>query len=230
MLTALLIQMLGNERQARRVLTELNVNFRFTRAMLQQATREAERTRISRELHDSLGHHLTVLSMELELAAHLSGPEVQVSIERARVLNRLLLADVRESVHDLRADAEDWQALLQEVTSGIPGLQVHVDIPSSCTTPPPCQAATLFRLIQEAVTNTIKHAQARNLWLTVQCDHSILVVQIADDGYVHWPLAPGNGLAGMGERMKDLNGTLMLRPGPRGGLQVEAHFPLLGTS
>lgn len=228
MLTALLIQMLGNERRARKSLAELNVNFQFTRAMLQQATREAERTRISRELHDSLGHHLTVLNMELELAAHLSGSEVQVSIERARVLNRLLLADVRESVNDLRGDAEDWKKLLYQVTSGIPGLQVHVDIPPICLTPPPCQAATLLRLTQEAVTNTLKHAQARNLWLSMQCTDCTLIIQIADDGHVHWPLITGNGLKGMQERMNELNGSLMLRPGPQGGLQVEAHFPLAG--
>ncbi|WP_082506015.1 sensor histidine kinase [Deinococcus sp. Leaf326] len=230
MLTALLIQMLGNERRARKALAELNVNFRFTHAMLEQATREAERSRISRELHDSLGHHLTVLSMELELASHLSGPTVQVSIERARVLNRLLLADVRESVNDLRGEAEDWTTLIREVTRGIPGLQVHLDIPPSCITPPPCQAATLFRLTQEAVTNTIKHAQARNLWLSVRCDGFELVIQIVDDGHVQWPLTPGNGLAGMQERMEVLNGSLMLMPAPQGGLQVEAHFPLTGMS
>lgn len=225
-LTALLIQALGNERNARKALAELNVKFRFTRALLQQVTREAERTRISRELHDSLGHHLTILGLELELAAHLPGSEVRASIERARALNKLLLADVRASVGSLRAEPGDWRLLLREVTSGIPGLHVHLSVPDGCVAPPPRQAAALLRFAQEVVTNTIKHAHARNLWVSVRCAACELTVRAHDDGHVQWPLTPGHGLIGMQERLGELNGALVLTPGPQGGLQLEARLPL----
>ena len=225
-LTALLIHALTSERNSRKALAELNVKFRFTRALLQQATREAERARISRELHDSLGHHLTILGLELELAAHLPDREVQASVERARTLNRLLLADVRASVGSLRVESGNWAELIREVTSGIPGLHVHLTIPDGCEVPPPSHAATLLRFAQEAVTNTVKHAHARNLWLCVQYTSRELVMRAYDDGQVAWPLVPGHGLTGMRERFDELNGRFWIAPGPRGGLQLEVRLPL----
>ncbi|MCD0174672.1 hypothetical protein IHN32_01725 [Deinococcus sp. 14RED07] len=225
-LTALLIYVVQNERRARQALGALNVQYRFTHALLQQATRDAERTRIARELHDALGHHLAVLGLELELAANLPPEQVAPSIARARILSRRLMADVRCSVTAMQAELAQWDTLLHEATQNIPGLQVHLELPPGLPSPPPAQAAALLRFVQEIVTNTVKHAQARQLWVKVEVGSDGWQISAHDDGHVAWPPLPGNGLRGLQERYAELGGQFAYAPGPRGGLQLSVHLPI----
>ena len=88
--------------QAREEQRRLNAELRATRALLADSARVNERTRISRELHDLLGHHLTALSLNLEVAGHLSEGRVKEHVQQAHTLARLLLTDVREAVSQLR--------------------------------------------------------------------------------------------------------------------------------
>ncbi|WP_330970580.1 sensor histidine kinase, partial [Lysobacter sp. A3-1-A15] len=90
-------QSLAQEEQRR-----LNAELRATRALLAESARVNERTRISRELHDLLGHHLTALSLNLEVAGHLSQGRARDHVQQAHTLARLLLTDVREAVSQLR--------------------------------------------------------------------------------------------------------------------------------
>jgi signal transduction histidine kinase len=91
----------ADERDVQR---RLNSELRATRALLAESTRIAERMRIARELHDLIGHHLTALSLNLEVASHLSNEAASEHVRKAQSTARLLLADVREAVSELRQD------------------------------------------------------------------------------------------------------------------------------
>jgi signal transduction histidine kinase len=92
----------GSRRRRARSNAGWNAELRATRALLAESARVNERTRISRELHDLLGHHLTALSLNLEVAGHLSEGRVKEHVQQAHTLARLLLTDVREAVSQLR--------------------------------------------------------------------------------------------------------------------------------
>ena len=93
--------------QAREEQRRLNAELRATRALLAESARINERTRISRELHDLLGHHLTALSLNLEVAGHLVEGKAQEHVNQAHTLAKLLLSDVREAVSQLREERCD---------------------------------------------------------------------------------------------------------------------------
>ena len=115
--------------QAREEQRRLNAELRATRALLAESARVNERTRISRELHDLLGHHLTALSLNLEVAGHLSEGRVKEHVQQAHTLARLLLTDVREAVSHLReGGAIDLAAALRPLAENVPSLAIHMDI------------------------------------------------------------------------------------------------------
>jgi len=225
--SALLVHLLTQERIARREMSELHVQLRFTRAQLEEAARETERLRISRELHDSLGHHLTILGLELEFAAHLPGEAVRPPIDRARALNKLLLSDVRESVSTLRNAQDDWLHLTQTLLRSVPGLEIRFDCPAHFTPTSGLQARTLLRFFQEAVTNTVRHAHAARLWLQLEEHQGTLIVCAYDDGCLLPPFHPGNGLTGLCERFEALGGALTFSMQPQGTLHLEGRLPVV---
>jgi signal transduction histidine kinase len=111
--------------QARDDQRRLNAELRATRALLAESARVNERTRISRELHDLLGHHLTALSLNLEVASHLAQGKVQEHVGQAHTLAKLLLSDVREAVSQLRSGgAIDMAATLSPLAENVPGLEM----------------------------------------------------------------------------------------------------------
>ena len=112
--------------QAREEQRRLNAELRATRALLAESARINERTRISRELHDLLGHHLTALSLNLEVAGHLTDGKAQEHVNQAHTLAKLLLSDVREAVSHLRdGDAIDMAATLLPLADHVPALADH---------------------------------------------------------------------------------------------------------
>ena len=108
--------------QAREEQRRLNAELRATRALLAESARINERTRISRELHDLLGHHLTALSLNLEVAGHLAEGKAQEHVNQAHTLAKLLLSDVREAVSRLRdEDSIDMAATLLPLADHVAG-------------------------------------------------------------------------------------------------------------
>ncbi len=95
-----------SERRARAELARVNAELQATLVLLADSVREGERARISRELHDALGHHLTAMSVNLEVASHLARGKVAEHVTRAHDLARLLLADVREAVSAMEGDRQ----------------------------------------------------------------------------------------------------------------------------
>jgi signal transduction histidine kinase len=213
--------------EAREEQRRLNSELRATRALLAESSRLTERTRISRELHDLLGHHLTALSLNLEVATHLSEGRVQDHVRQAQSLAKLLLSDVREAVSQLRDDdAIDLSEALHTLVEGVPSLDVHLELPDNLAVADPARAHVLLRVAQEIITNTVRHAGARTLWLALAREDRGIAIRAHDDGRGADAVSIGNGLRGMRERLTEVGGRLEIRTAPDRGFAVDAWLPL----
>jgi signal transduction histidine kinase len=217
--------------EARDEQRRLNAELRATRALLAESSRIAERVRISRELHDLLGHHLTALSLNLEVASHVATGPAQERVRQAQSLARLLLSDVRDAVSQLRSeDRIDLTKALTTLAEGVPAPRIHLEIPDNFTVDDPKRAQVLLRCAQEVITNTIRHAGARNLWIKFERGLGGDVrMHAEDDGRGASALEQGNGLNGMKERLAELGGTLAIETGTGRGFAVDAQLPLEAT-
>lgn len=219
--------------EARDEQRRLNSELRATRALLAESTRIAERLRIARELHDLVGHHLTALSLNLEVASHLVQSPAQEHVRKAQSVAKLLLADVREVVSQLREDDRiDLTQALRSVVEGVPQLNVHLDLPPRFSVEDPKRAQVLLRCAQEIITNTIRHAGARNLWLRFDLgeEHQRgIAIRARDDGRGSESLKPGNGLTGMRERLAQFGGRLDINTARDRGFALDAWLPLETT-
>ncbi|MEO7477886.1 MAG: sensor histidine kinase [Lysobacteraceae bacterium] len=213
--------------QAREEQRRLNSELRATRALLAESSRLSERMRISRELHDLLGHHLTALSLNLEVASHLSDGKVQEHVRQAHTLARLLLTDVREAVSQLREDgAVDMSTALRTLVEGVLSPDIHLDMPDPFLVEDPEHANVLLRCAQEIITNSVRHAQADNLWLRFVRTGSAIDITARDDGRGADHFAPGNGLRGMRERVTQHAGTVAITTSPGQGFALTLSLPM----
>lgn len=212
--------------EAREEQRRLNAELRATRALLAENTRVAERLRISRELHDLLGHHLTALSLNLEVAAHLTEGRAREHVRQAHTLARLLLTDVREAVSHMREDdALDLATALRALVEGIPGLDVHLQLDEPLGVDDPALAHVIVRAVQEIITNTVRHAGASRLDIRVAHANGALAITARDDGRGAEVLVPGNGLAGLSERVASVGGRVSFSTAPGQGVAVDIGFP-----
>jgi len=212
---------------ARDELRKVNSELRATQALLADNTRIAERVRIARELHDLVGHHLTALTLNLEVATHLVDGKGLEHVQQAQSLARLLLADVREVVSEMRQDDKvDLAAALRTLVGGTPEPRIHLDLPSSLALTDPLRAQVLLRCTQEMITNSVRHARADNLWISLRQDEQGLVLTARDDGRGVNEIEAGNGLKGMRERLGQLGGDLRIETSPGSGFALRAWMPL----
>jgi signal transduction histidine kinase len=213
--------------QARQALDQANLELRATQAMLSETERTAERLRISRDLHDLVGHHLTALSLNLEVASHLSEGKTLKHVQQAQAISKLLLADVREVVSTLReSDPIQVDAALQAMAAAIPSPKVRLNLPAPLRIQDPERAQVLLRLAQEILTNAIKHAQAKNLWLSFSQSDEGVEISAYDDGRGADMVAAGNGISGMKERLAAVGGTLMVHSEPGRGFNLAGFLPV----
>ena len=222
--TALVARQQAEAREEQR---RLNAELRATRALLGESVRVNERTRISRELHDLLGHHLTALSLNLEVAGHLSEGRVKEHVQQAHTLARLLLTDVREAVSQLReGGAIDLAAALLPLAENVPAVDIHMDIQTPLSLDDPERAHVLLRCTQEIITNAVRHAGGRNLWIHARRDSDCIVVTARDDGQGADNLVAGNGLRGMRERLQQHGGDLKIETRPGAGFSLQLTLPV----
>lgn len=219
-------------------------NVRLT-ADLQQArerlvaTREEERRRLRRDLHDGLGPMLGSLTLKLDVASDL--------LEREPATARALLAglqeqaqvavtDIRRLVYALRPPALDDLGLLGAIDEtaaqyGMHALDVSVEAPSSLPDLPAAVEVAAYRTVQEAVLNVVRHAKACRCTIRVALDIGLLHVEIDDDGCgVPVAARPGVGIAAMRERAEELGGSCVVGPSPWGGTRVRTSLPCAGVT
>jgi signal transduction histidine kinase len=217
----------ARESAARANLVQTNRELRATRELLANTSRLAERERLSRELHDTLGHHLTALSLNLEAARHLAADERTCEqVQRAQSVTSLLLRDVRGVVSALRG--EDPMALteaLRILVDAVPGPRIHLQIADDLPGSDPLRAQTVVRCVQEVITNTIRHAHATNLWIEVAPLDGGLHITAKDDGRGAKDIRPGHGLIGMRERLEAVGGRLEVDAEAAGGFRIRAWIP-----
>ncbi|MHA6782600.1 sensor histidine kinase [Pseudonocardia saturnea] len=221
---------------------------RSRRERLEQAAaaeREAERRRageerleMARELHDALGHHLSLINVQAGVALYLmdDDPEqARQALATIKKSSRDLLREMRATLGVLRGVDEPSRepvaglarldALLVENQQA--GLPVTTRIRGAARELPASVDLAAYRIVQEALTNTRRHAGASSATVLVGYDDDGLTIEVSDDGT--GPAVPdttgGNGLPGMRERAVALGGTFTAGPGRGGGFRVHAHLP-----
>lgn len=221
---ALLSAMTAKEsEEANEKTQQLNRELLATQHLLSEASRESERTRIARDLHDLLGHHLTALTINLQVAGHLSEGQAKEKIDQCHALSKLLLSDVREAVSTLRnLPVVNLRELLEIAVCDIPRLQISLEIEDELQLDDVNTAEVLLRVIQEAITNTLKHSEAREVTIRVYKEHDQVVLNYTDNGGGCEQLQAGNGLQGMRERIERLGGELQIESRPNLSLRVSA--------
>ena len=228
-LALLTARMAASQARAGDELASTNAQLRATQALLADSSRMSERVRISQELHDLLGHHLTGLSLHLEAARHQALGKPLDEIRTCQSLTTLLLSDVREAVSSLRGqDTLDLTKALTPLVTEIPHPTVHLSLPEDLTVTDPERAHALVRCVQEIVTNTVRHASADNLWIEFVRTEDGVHVQAHDDGRAtkNWTL--GQGLKGMRDRLEHFGGRLEIDARPYHGFRLDAWIPFSG--
>ncbi len=203
----------------------------------QQLAIAEERNRLARELHDALGHRLTVAIVQLEGARRLmpSQPDrAATMIEAMRGELKEGLAELRRSVATLRTPITEALTLpkaLTRLAEGFrqaTGLALELSVAEPLPELPPGHQHALFRAAQECLTNIQRHAGARQAWLDLKADNGAVVLTASDDGRGFAPsLALDRyGLLGLQERAQQLGGNLSLDNRPDGGAQIAMRLPL----
>jgi signal transduction histidine kinase len=220
-------QALRREAETARALAQTNRELRSAQAIIANTARNAERLRISRDLHDAWGHELTALGLQLEIASHVTEPgRANDHVMKAKGLASALLGKVRDVVTALReAERCDLKDALEALAQSVPTPTIHVAVSPGLRISPE-RAHALMRCAQEAVTNAVRHAEASNLWLQVTPDGEGVRLVARNDGSARPAAsAPGSGLVGMRERIEHLGGKLAVRAGADAGFTVDAWLP-----
>lgn len=203
-----------------------------------ESVREEEKARIAREVHDELGQILTVLRLETSMCELSFGQQDSKLAERLQAMKKLIeqtFQIVRDVATALRppvldagiGSAIEWQARRFEKRSGIPCL---VSVPDSPIALSDARAIGVFRILQEALTNVLRHAEASTVSVGLTCQQDIITLSIADDGKGFDPQAHRQlrsfGLVGIRERVLLLGGKLDIDSQPEQGCTLTIRLPV----
>ncbi|RTE85586.1 MULTISPECIES: sensor histidine kinase [Gammaproteobacteria] len=181
-------------------------------SLLQEGSKQEERLRIARDIHDLVGHHLTALNLQLQVLTRTVPENCKREVEQSHAIAKLLLADVREAVSDIRAhDYLDLKQAIEKLIDRLPGVEVRLTIPEKVAVLNLEQGMVLLRSVQEAMTNAIKHGRASLIHIRVRQSKTELLAEVEDNGIGAHYLVKGNGLTGMQERIHQLGGELTLQ-------------------
>jgi signal transduction histidine kinase len=212
--------------RSRDALARVNADLLATRALLADSARDAERLRVARDLHDVAGHKLTALMLNLRVLdsdpAFAGRDELQVSQRMAQEL----LGDLRGVVQALRdSRGLDLATALRALAAPMPRPLLDLDIAADVRVDDPAVAEAVLRLVQEALTNAARHADAGRLLVRLSNADGALSVYVEDDGRLRGDIRAGGGLTGMRERIDALGGELAWSRTPRGGFAIDARLP-----
>jgi signal transduction histidine kinase len=215
-------------------LSRANQQLRFHAVQAEELATIRERNRLAREIHDSLGHYLTTVNMQLEAARAVmesDPPKALDALQKAQALTREGLADVRRSVASLRASPGAERPLPEALAelvadSRTSGLPTELTITGSPRDVSQAAQLTLYRAVQEALTNVRKHAQAGRAQLGLDYSAAGLVrLTLRDDGRGASAVEGGFGLLGIRERVHLLGGEVVITTSPGNGFALEITLP-----
>jgi signal transduction histidine kinase len=202
----------------------------------------AERLRIARELHDVIGHSMSLIAVKATVANHLARErpaEVLDALATIEHTSRAALVEIRHLLGVLRPDAEavgrpagpaglapaPGVGDLPELAARLRSAGLRVDLEQDAPGLPTGVDLAVYRIVQEASTNVLKHARAGHCRISVRADGGAVRLTVTDDGRAPAPRGRGQGLIGMRERAAVYGGTLTAGPRPDGGFQVAATIP-----
>jgi signal transduction histidine kinase len=199
--------------------------------------RDEERLRLARDLHDALGHNVAMISLQSAVAAEALPervPEAQQAVADIRNISLAAMADLRSTVRRLRSldsavdlptGLNELPALAEQVHNN--GLDVQIVETGDGRAVPIALGQAAYRIVQEALTNVIRHANATTAVVTLDRSRDALTVTVRDNGQAAGELRAGNGIRGMRERAAEWGGELTVSSSGRGpGTVVTAVLPL----
>ncbi|MBW4473892.1 MAG: sensor histidine kinase [Stenomitos rutilans HA7619-LM2] len=221
------------QRQQRRELMQKNAQLADYATTLEALTTSRERNRLARELHDTLAHTLSALSVQLKALEVLFDQDPQAAhalLKQTQELTRAGLQDSRRALQALRASSVEALGLvgalrkLVEQAAARSSLNAILDLPDSLIGLNPALEQQLYRIAEEAVNNVVRHAHASQVSVALRQHDHHLILEIIDDGMgfnPDKPLPKGHyGLTGMQERSRLINGRLEIRSSPQQGTMV----------
>src|SRR6516165_9881924 len=197
-----------------------------------------EQARIAREVHDVVAHNLSVIIVQSTAAdsvfesqpeeAHRAVRTIEATARRALEELRRVLGVVRDGEQAVELAPQPGLAGIESLVENVraAGLEVGVDVTGSPPELPPAFELSVYRIVQEALTNTLRHAHARQATVSLGFDREQLTVEIVDDGTSAPSNSAGRGLVGMRERAAVFGGTVDAGPVAGGGFRVTARLPL----
>jgi two-component system, NarL family, sensor histidine kinase DesK len=207
-----------------------NRELRATRQELARVAVSDERLRIARDLHDLLGHSLSVIALKSELARKLVEREpsqAAAELDDIQAVTRTALAEVREAVQGYRrlalADA------LESAQAALAAAGIDCDLAETDVTLPVEVDAVLAWAVREGTTNVIRHSHAMHCAIRVRADRDRAAVEIEDDGSAGPAVRRGTGLSGLRERAERVRGELEAGARPEGGFRLRLTVPLAGA-
>lgn len=231
-------------RMLNRALTESHDKLAVAHAQLQKYSERSEelaklkeRNRLAREIHDTVGHCLTGISLGLAATAELGRTEpekVSDQIARLDELSRQGLLDIRRSLKELRPDMLErrtisaaLRALAQEI-NGCSSRRVEVSIEGDADSINPGLEEVVYRVVQESITNAVRHGDARKVSVRLVAAPDSLRLDVADDGAGCAAVSEGFGLSYMRERVIAHDGFLEVESAPGKGFRVSVYIPRSG--
>jgi two-component system, NarL family, sensor histidine kinase DesK len=199
-------------------------------AEIERLSQETERERIARDLHDLLGHTLTVITVKLDLARRLlsrDSERARSEIVEAEQTARNALAEVREAVSGYRGEGLDTE--IRRARQSLLSAEVKLTTTLAPVNLSPSHADALCLALREAVTNVVRHARATVCRVTLLEEDGTIHFAVEDNG-VGGPIREGNGLRGMRERLQPINGSVKLTGSGTGGTKLEITLPPKGEA
>jgi len=224
----------ASEREARASLAEANSLLRENAAQVEELAVTKERNRLAREIHDSLGHYLTVVNVQIGAAQAIleqDRPRALDHLSKAQALTQEGLAEVRRSVAALRASPIESRPLHEALAKlaeqwNAAGLRAKFAVAGTIRPLTPQANLTLYRAAQEALTNVGKHAHASSVDLHLDYgDERLVRLRVKDDGLGSANSEGGFGLLGVRERVQLLNGAVHVHGGAGEGFSLEVELP-----
>ncbi|WP_334074555.1 MULTISPECIES: sensor histidine kinase [Paenibacillus] len=214
-----------------------NIKLLENARQLREITIVKERTDIAQELHDNLGHSLVALKMHLEFAGQVLDNRPYRSAEainKALDISQAAISSLRKAVSVLKEDALNRGVQLQESINElirsmkmVSNLKFDLHFDPACEEALPALKDVIYRTVQEAVTNGLKHGQAERFWISIAVDKtgSMIKVLVENNGANCTSIVKSHGLRGIEERIRLLRGTVRFSSGPRSGFTIAADLP-----
>ncbi len=235
-ITELAVKEQRARREVERLLAELknaNEKLRQYADQVEELATVKERNRLAREIHDSLGHYLTVVIVQIEAAMAVFEKDRERSIDvlrKAQGLAQQGLADVRRSVTSLRASPVESRSLIESMNSlieesRVSGLPTEFQLVGTPRNLSPSAELALYRAAQEGLTNVRRHSQASAASVTLDYSTESVWLKVHDDGVGSTQVTKGFGLVGMHERVQHLGGEVRIDTALNEGFTLEVGLP-----